>query len=274
MSTSDNSTISDWVGNNETAEEAEPGPAKESERWTHTVILGHPVHDRTDPVITALKWGLSKIGCHFNETGEQKVRGWMKDEWLGVTAQTVGGLDENRYAVTWGESSFARQRCLDEVKIAPEEARVIVVMAEWGTCSDSLGELRTFLKRCFELGASVTATHSSVILSPSGQIRTSDLLEIFAGLTEARNTKGLELKEDIPRVLKRDWQGRTPIGCEVRSGNLVRGELFEDVRDTVIEVEVHGLSKRAAADRLDCSIRTVGRILNDPERRELYRLPE
>lgn len=66
-----------------------------------------------------------------------------------------------------------------------------------------------------------------------------------------------------------EWTGRPPLGYQVEDGHLIPGPEFDDVVATLRLVSLGKLSKRSAADELDCSRRTITRCLDSPER---YRL--
>jgi hypothetical protein len=63
-----------------------------------------------------------------------------------------------------------------------------------------------------------------------------------------------------------EWSGRPPLGFEVQAGQLVRSENYEQVANVLRAVDNGDLSKRAAADELDTSRRTIGRALDNRER--------
>lgn len=63
-----------------------------------------------------------------------------------------------------------------------------------------------------------------------------------------------------------EWSGRPPLGFEVKDGHLVESEDYGDVCGTLRLVQTGKLSKRAAADELDTSRRTINRCLDNPSR--------
>lgn len=66
--------------------------------------------------------------------------------------------------------------------------------------------------------------------------------------------------------------GRPPLGFEAYQGRLRPAEDYEDVCTQLQRVEEGSMSKRRAAERLDCSARTITNILEDAERRQMYHL--
>jgi len=71
-------------------------------------------------------------------------------------------------------------------------------------------------------------------------------------------------------LVDRQWQGgRPPIGCEVESNRLVKGDDYDTVRETLQDVRTGDTTKTAAADRLGCTRRT---ITNAMVRESLYQL--
>lgn len=63
-----------------------------------------------------------------------------------------------------------------------------------------------------------------------------------------------------------EWSGRPPTGFEVRDGHLVSASDFEEIVATLRLVKRGKLSKRAAADELSVSRRTITRCLESPNR--------
>lgn len=63
-----------------------------------------------------------------------------------------------------------------------------------------------------------------------------------------------------------EWSGRPPLGFKVKAGKLVRGENYQEIVSVLRAVDNGDLSKRAAADELDTSRRTINRALDNPDR--------
>lgn len=98
------------------------------------------------------------------------------------------------------------------------------------------------------------------------------LLGVFAEL-EAKMTRQ-RIKEGIAAKQETDdyHHGPAPLGFRKESGSLLREPNFDQVV-SVLEMALKGkLSKRAAAEELDTSRKTIGRAIND--RPELYGLED
>lgn len=173
----------------------------------------------------------------------------------------IGGTDRDR----------AREKLLSIVQ--GREGRKFVVLTGWLTYCEDLGALSSFLRALLDANCAVTALGSDVILSPGNSLDGPTVVgllgELSAASLDPREIKDIE-------VLREDWEGRCPIGTEVsRAGNLSpAGRDWDRVRKHLLDVIEGEVSQRFAARRIGCSPRTVARILDDPERRELYRLPD
>ena len=69
-----------------------------------------------------------------------------------------------------------------------------------------------------------------------------------------------------------EHHGRAPLGYTVKNGRLVKGDNYDEVMFTLVDVKAERLSQNKAANRLDTSRATIKRCIE--ERPEMYRLDE
>lgn len=99
----------------------------------------------------------------------------------------------------------------------------------------------------------------------------SDISRIILSLLRLLAKAGVEIRRGATVRDLREWMndishdGRPPLGLEVENGEMRPGDNFDEVRAALTLVESGELSKRKAADRLECSPRTITRALDRPE---------
>lgn len=188
-------------------------------------------------------------------------------ERIGVSAPEESSR-RGRGIVYGSDPDETRAYLLDLVQQSGERNKV--VLTGWLVYCDTVASLSSWLDALLNAGAVVTAVGSDVVLTPGG-IEGAGLPALLGELS----TAALDPRDhhDI-EVLRYDWSGRTPLGTEVSShGNLVPSQDYERVRAHLLDVVEGTESRTWASNRIGCSLRTVSRILDDTDRRELYRLP-
>lgn len=193
----------------------------------------------------------------FREVGIPSVRG-------------PGDVGSNGRVVVYGsDPAEVRAYLLDLVRESDDRNKV--VLTDWLVYCDNLASLSSWLDRVLAAGAAVTALESDVTLTPDG------IEGAVPALLGELSTAALDPREhpgEGTEVLRHDWTGRTPIATEVSErGNLIPSRDYERVRKHLLDVVEGGESRMWASNRIGCSLRTVSRILDDPDKRELYRLP-
>lgn len=238
------------------------GSTAGSESDTHDEIaIAAGPHDPS-----ALADALTRAGqLQDTEVYTDTVKGRLGEYNPGPSMATESGC----YRVVFGDDPDAvRSHLLDVVRL--DNARKNVVLTGWLACCDDVASLSSWLDELLAAGATVTALQSDVVLTPGESIASTDVTTLLGELASASLTTR---DARPPELLRRDWSGRVPVGCEVVAGDLVPAGDYDDVRETLLDVISGELSRRQAAKRIECSPRTVTRIIEDPERRELYRLP-
>ena len=194
----------------------------------------------------------------FREVGIPSVRG-------------PGDVGSNGRVVVYGsDPAEVRAYLLDLVRGSDERNKV--VLTDWLVYCDGVASLSSWLDAVLQAGATVTALGSDVVLAPDG-IEGAGVPALLGELSTAALDPRDHPSEGI-EVLRHDWAGRTPIATEVSErGNLIPSRDYERVRTHLLDVVEGGESRMWASNRIGCSLRTVSRILDDPDKRELYRLP-
>lgn len=91
--------------------------------------------------------------------------------------------------------------------------------------------------------------------------------EFEASIRQQRAREGLQARMNADEEYK---HGRAPIGFRKEDGRIYKADNFDEVRATLQLVDEDELSQRKAAERLDCTRKTVRNALQ--KRRELYEL--
>lgn len=226
------------------------------------VCIGAGLNDPDAIIDAAVRAG--EIGSV--EIADSGARETMHDL-LPVDGEIVGG--DPRFAVCGTSPTAAREELSRIVRLM--DGRKIVVLTDWLVYCDNLASLSSWVDELLEDEAAVSAVGSDVVLDPNNPVGANEVAILLGELSTAELDP-----RDIPdiEVLRKDWSGRTPVGTKVSlAGNLVPSTDWDRVRKHLLDVVEGEASQRFAAKRIGCSERTVARILNDPERRELYRLP-
>lgn len=231
--------------------------------------------------------GVREIGAGLNDPDRladavARATGMMGDsidttelrDWLrGVDGFPASDYvsEGSRGVVVGSDVEAARARLTDIVRDGDGYDKV--VLTDWLVYCDNLAVLSSWIDELLNAGATVTAVGSDVVLDPDGSLTASDVTallgEVSAAALDPRDHPGEGIE-----ILRHDWQGRTPIATEVSDrGNLIPSLDYDRVRRHLLDVVEGGESRTWASNRIGCSLRTVSRILDDPERRELYRLP-
>lgn len=79
-------------------------------------------------------------------------------------------------------------------------------------------------------------------------------------------------KEIMNQIDETKHTGRPPIGFKVVDGDLVPSDEFESVRSVLQLVDAGEISAYEGSEQIDASPRSVKRILNDVDRRDMYML--
>ncbi|SEH15040.1 hypothetical protein SAMN04487967_1893 [Natronorubrum sediminis] len=247
----------DSFGNPDTDTDGTEETDTDSDRGSHIIAAG------VDDPVAVTEAAVSAFGVDW----EGGIDSGVADS---INEHDVTAFGENGRAVVCGSDRDATRAKLLHV-VQSSDARDKVVLTDWLAYCEDLGDLSSFLRALLNAESAVTAVGSDVLLSPGGSVNDPDLIDLLGEIAAA----SLDPR-DIPdiEVLREDWEGRTPIGTEVSmAGNLCPSDDWNRVRKHLLDVVEGEVSQRFAAKRIGCAPRTVARILNDPERRELYRLP-
>lgn len=148
-----------------------------------------------------------------------------------------------------------------------------VVVASISRISRSIRDLQRTVDRLEEYETALHVVSEGLVIDPGEDDPYQDalfrMLGVFAQL-EAEMTQQ-RVKEGIAARKQNDdyHHGPAPLGFEKDEGALVEADGYHDAVATLDMVQKDELSKRKAAQRLDCSRSTIGRAL---ERSDLYGL--
>lgn len=156
------------------------------------------------------------------------------------------------------------------------DTRPVVVVRDLADVADSALNAADWFREVLDAGAAVVVRGlgDEPIVEPgtdAADVLVNTLL--VAGMRGFDKLPGDSGSSGIPWIdgeIKH--HGRPPVGFRVRDGVLEPAGDFETVRKHLLAVDWGEMSQRECARRLDCDPRTVRRILDDDERRELYRL--
>jgi DNA invertase Pin-like site-specific DNA recombinase len=164
------------------------------------------------------------------------------------------------------QQPHAAQQLIDAVATLPVDR---VECNSIGAIADSLEDTVTVAEYVTDQGATITTAHAT-----GEHVTIEQGSEVLETLKDAAAIARTNDRTPTITTIRagEDVEGRPGLGFEICDGNLVKTDEFEEIRAVLKAViqDEGGLSKRAAARRLDTSRRTITRCID--ERPEEYDL--
>lgn len=190
-----------------------------------------------------------------------------------AAAVKSGDIDVSPLARMARDVAFAievdgRQHVDNALRVTRNEGVGRIVIDSFTSLGENIEEIRDRIEEAVDAGAELHVTETATTIN-------SDSAGAVLGVLDGLNSVGVELQRSASIADVREWLdnrdstdgGRAPLGFTYTDeGELVTSEEFDDVRAVLSLVDSGEMSKRAAADRLDCVPRTVGRALDKASR--------
>lgn len=225
-----------------------------------------PIEQRVDRVAVAYVHvdnnpGATTVAARNLDVTEDEIEHTAATGTLAVNEDTGDGV-----LYIDNQQDRSAQELLDAV------ARLPVALVECGSIgriANSLEDTAKVVKYITDQGATITTAHAN-----GNRMKIEPGSEVLQTLTDA--AKIARVKDNTPTITTthagEEIKGRPGLGFEIRDGHLVKTDEFEEICAVLAAVDrdENPVSKRAAADRLDTSRRTITRCIE--ERPEEYNL--